>query len=85
MIENARIMKPLLLFMFFAAGCASGSGTGTGGTSQADCDKIAEEIRMYAGAQRSQGICASKLPADVDRFGKACAALKDCQDHVTRP
>lgn len=54
------------------AACAACSGT-----TESDCDKIAEDIRMRAGA-RAQGICFSTAPEDVKRFGEACKALKEC-------
>ncbi len=69
-----------ILCIVCVAGCSSGAD---GGTSQADCDKIAQEIHDHGGMQ---GVChLPMMPENVERFGKACAALKDCQDHVTRP
>ena len=67
---------------FALVACASGntsSTSGAGKTTQADCDKIAEDIRTHGGRV---GVCSSTAPADVERFGKACAALKDCNDKV---
>ena len=59
-------------------GCASGGTTTT--QTQADCDKIAVEIRSHGG---TTGTCSSMDPATVERFGKACAALKACNDAVS--
>jgi hypothetical protein len=62
----------LFSFVLLLAGCSSG-------TTQADCDKIANDIRDAGGGA---GVCVSTAPADVAKFGKACAALKDCEDKV---
>jgi hypothetical protein len=53
--------------------CSSGS---TGPTPE-ECDQIAREIRDKAGT-RSSGICTSTVKEDVDRFGAACARLRQC-------
>ncbi len=76
-------MKFAMLSLVFVAGCFAGATTETG-TSQADCDKIAQEIRDHAGT-RAQGICSSTVQTDIDRYGKACRALEDCEAHVIRP
>jgi hypothetical protein len=79
-------MRHLLFFLpvllALLAACASGStGPSPGSTTQADCDKIATDIRTARG---QNGVCTSTVPADVAKFGKACAALKDCQDKVAK-
>ncbi len=74
-------MRIVVVVALLVAGCGSADPVGT---SQADCDKIAEEIRTHAGT-RAQGICSSTVQTDIDRFGKACRALDDCQSHVIRP
>jgi hypothetical protein len=67
-----------LLGLTFLA-CSSSSS----GPTQADCDNIAEEIRKNnTGPGAVSQPCSSTDPAVVAKFGKACAALADCNNKV---
>jgi hypothetical protein len=48
-------------------------------SAQDNANQIANEIRTKGG---TPGICSSTKPADVQKFGKACTALKDNNDKV---
>ena len=66
----------LLITLIVTVACS------TKGKSQADCDKIANDIRASAQARglAPQGICTNENPDVKKDFGAACQSLKDCND-----
>ncbi len=70
-----------LALLVVVLGCSSSS-------SKADCDKVAEEIRLAAikrgydgdgdGTPDAKGVCQSKDPAVQRDFANACRTLNDC-------
>ena len=77
--RDGRVMWGWRWFGLFGLSVCSSCSSAT--TTQADCDKIASEIRANGGTADT---CASTVPATVVKFGKACAALKDCNDHCCK-
>lgn len=76
MRTNATVLAFVVLAL--CAACSSSKRT------EADCQKIADDIRTAAVQSNipTQGICTNTTPAVVERFGKACADLKACNDEV---
>ena len=60
-------------------GVAIGVGVIAKSSAQNSADSVAAEIRKNGG---TQGICSSTKTADVNKFGKACAALSDDNSKV---
>ncbi len=72
---RAALMQVMCVVALLVTGCGSGDST-----TQADCDKIVQEIKDHGGYT---GVCTDKGPNAV-RFAKACQALDECYAKLPR-
>ncbi len=82
MLSPPATMIPVIVgagVAIIGAGLAIGVGVVAKSSAQTSADGKAADIRAHGGRQ---GICSSTVPAEVTRFGKACAALSEDNNTV---
>jgi Tfp pilus assembly protein PilF len=86
LLSPPKNIVPVVLFGTLAvAGFGTAIGMGVAkSNAQSSADTVAAQIRTNLTAdEKTHGpICSSRIPADVTKFGKACAALADNNNKV---